>query len=449
MEDSYDKNAGTSGNVTCSNQTQNDVVGLFDLEETNTLRVILREICPPSCSEDGENEYADFSNDWTDDDVCLNEAQKELTCHELKAICSAFRNLGDLKARECLVSLLPSNNKQLSARVYFKLLFVTRNINEETLKKIIDRLGSLPQDKGKVASFYDLLFKIPYGVIRPVNCQIKEIEDKLGKAIFGMEDAKQQVIEHIVLQRHSDGKAMPIPLLLVSKPGLGKTAFASALANALGLPFGRVSFAGNFEVSMFRGMNMGWSSSSPGCLLKELLSVKCENPVILLDEIDKAGGASSGNVIDVLTEILDPNQSAEFVDTYMEIPIDLSKVLFVCTANNLDNIPAHIIDRCAVINIRPYGREDKKKIIMDYMPEQIKKETRLSYGIRVDSRVADELAEIESLRTIKVILKRHIACLLRDKVPGQVKEVFVKETLKSPMQSSNSGHKRKEVGFMR
>jgi MoxR-like ATPase len=448
MEDSHDKNAGTSGNVTCSNQTQNDVVGLFDLEETNTLRTVLREIRPPSCSEDDENEYTDFPNDWTDDDICLNEAQKGLTYHEIESICSAFRNLGDLKERECLVSLLPSNNKQLIARMYFKLLFATRNINEETLKKIIDRLGSLPQDRGRGASFYDLIFKIPYGIIKPVNCQIEEIEDNLGKTIFGMNSAKQQVVEYIVMQKHSDGKAMPIPLLLVSKPGLGKTAFASALANALGLPFGRVSFAGNFDVSMFRGMNMGWTSSSPGYLFKELLRVQCENPVILLDEIDKAGGASSGNVIDVLTEILDPNQSAEFMDTYMEIPIDLSKVLFICTANNLDNIPAHIIDRCTVINISPYDREDKKKIIMDYMPEQLKKETRLSYDIKVDSRVADELAELESMRQIKAALKRHVAQYLKNKKPGEVKGVFVREVIGSLMPNV-SENKGREIGFMR
>jgi ATP-dependent Lon protease len=446
MKNSHGKNAGTSGNVTCSDQT--NVVGLFDLEETNTLRTILREIRPPSCSEDDENEYTDFPNDWTDDDIYLNEAQKELTYHEIKAICSAFRNLGDLKARERLVSLLPSNNKQLSARVYLKLLFATRNINEETLKKIIDRLRSLPQDRGKVASFYDLLFKIPYGIIRPVNSQIEEIEDNLGKAIFGMKDAKQQVSEYIVMQRHSDGKAMPTPLLLVSKPGLGKTAFASALANALGLPFGRVSFAGNFEVSMFRGMNMGWMSSSPGCLLKELSRVGCENPVILLDEIDKAGGASSGNVIDVLTEILDPNQSAEFMDTYMEIPIDLSKVMFICTANNLDNIPNHITDRCAVINISPYNREDKKKIIMEYMPEQLKKELRISYDIRVDSRIADKLAELESMRQIKAALKRHVAQYLKNKKPGEVKVVFVREVIGSLMPNI-SENKGREIGFMR
>lgn len=448
MKNSHGKNAGTSGNVTCSNQTQTDVVGLFNLEETNTLRTVLREIRPLFCSEDGENEYADFSNDWTDDDFCLNEAQKELTCHEIKAICSAFRNLGDLKSRERLVSLLPFNNKQLSARVYFKLLFATRNINEETLNKIIDRLGSLPQDRGKVASFYDLLFKIPYGIISPVNSQIEEIEDNLDKAIFGMKDAKQQVIEHIVMQRHSDGKAMPIPLLLVSKPGLGKTAFASALANALGLPFGRVSLAGNFEVSMFRGMNMGWTSSSPGCLLKELSRVGCENSVILLDEIDKAGGASSGNVIDVLTEILDPNQSADFMDTYMEIPIDLSKALFVCTANNLDNIPTHIIDRCAVINISPYNREDKKKIIMEYMPEQLKKELRISYDIRVGSRVVDKLAELESMRQIKAILKRLVAHDLKNKKPGEVKVVFVREVIGSLMPNI-SENKGREIGFLR
>jgi len=305
--------------------------------------------------------------------------------------------------------------------IYVKMLVSTGNARREVLDGVRSFLSSVPYDQQKSPIVYDALKRMPYGIVSDFNHDVKSVMTLLDRDLFGLEDAKKQVFYELVLAAHSKEASTPAPLLLVGPPGTGKTAMAQAVASAIGLPFHKVSFSGNSDIITMKGSNYGWSNASMGVFTRILLSAGCLNPVVLLDEVDKAGGYNNGNTIDVLTEVLDANQSWNFSDQFlMGVPVDLSKVFFIATANDIEAVPGYVRDRCRVINISQYSESERKVIIRDFMPGQVCSGRSFPFTIDVTEDVAARIARrTESLRIAKEMVTTLVADELAHGMAGK------------------------------
>lgn len=271
--------------------------------------------------------------------------------------------------------------------------------------------------------FLEHLAHIPFNIKKSVNA-IADVRTALESSLYGLQEVKRKVLEHLTLCMHGSGRADA--LLLVGPPGTGKTALASAIALAQGLPFSKLSFAGLSDILTLRGSNSSWTSATPGALLKEMCRNRCENFVFLLDEVDKSGGyGNTGYVINVLAELLDPRQNSAFKDLFMEFPLDFSRVLFILTANDMTSIPSFVIDRCSVIRVREYDAEERAVIIRKYMPGQIIADKGFNFEIEIAVEAAAEFAKITSLRKAREAVLSHVAAILVNETAGKVRKVLI------------------------
>ncbi|CAI2192203.1 11616_t:CDS:2, partial [Funneliformis geosporum] len=210
--------------------------------------------------------------------------------------------------------------------------------------------------------------------------QTKEtkVEQALDKKHFGMRKVKELIIEHLVAKKQAK-KNFGEVLCLVGSPGVGKTSIAKSIAQALGRPFERVSLGGVHDEAEIRGHRSTYVSSKPGVIAQALQRAKVKNPVILIDEVDKIGESKyHGNPAAAFLEILDPEQNEEFRDHYLELPIDLSQVMFICTANQMETIPGPLQDRMQIIEIPSYTKDDKQQIAENHLIPQLLKKYNLT-----------------------------------------------------------------------
>lgn len=202
-----------------------------------------------------------------------------------------------------------------------------------------------------------------------VTSEIKDLklaQKKLDEAHFGLEKVKKKILEYLAVQQRT-GKSQGQVLCFVGHPGTGKTTFAKSIAESMGRKFVSLSLNGVHDEGEIRGHRPTYISARPGLIAEGLTKVKVKNPVIFLDEVEKASQMTGfhGNVSAALLTILDPEQNYEFRDNYIEIPLDLSQVFFVCAANNLSKIPAPLRDRMTIVHFPPYTISDKFKIAQE------------------------------------------------------------------------------------
>lgn len=169
-------------------------------------------------------------------------------------------------------------------------------------------------------------------------------------------------------------------MLLVGPPGVGKTSIAESVAQCLNRKFTRISLGGEYDTAILKGHRRTYMGAYPGKIVQALKSLQSDNPVILLDEIDKVGRGMRGNIHDVLLEVLDPMQNHAFLDNYLDLPFDLSKVLFICTANLQETISPPLLDRLELIQLSGYLPTEKEKILSDFLMPKILEQTGLPFG---------------------------------------------------------------------
>lgn len=242
----------------------------------------------------------------------------------------------------------------------------------ETEIKKLEKTPAMSAESGVIRNYLDWLFDLPFSETTTDNTDIRRAEKILDESHYGLEKIKDRILEYIAVRKLSGEIRGPI-LCLSGPPGVGKTSLARALAESLDRKFVRIALGGVRDEAEIRGHRRTYIGAMPGRLIAALKKVKVKNPVILLDEIDKISSDFRGNPAAALLEVLDTEQNREFNDHYLDLPFDLSQVLFVATANVVHSIPEPLLDRLEILPLSGYTEMEKIQIANKYLiPRQMK-----------------------------------------------------------------------------
>lgn len=330
---------------------------------------------------------------------------------------------------------------------------------EEKAKKEVRKLAQMAQfnpEAGYIRNYIEWLVDLPWSVESKSNVNIKDAQKALDNDHYGLKDAKERVVEYLAVHKLAGKMKGPI-LCFVGPPGVGKTSIGKSIAKSLGREFIKVSLGGIRDEAEIRGHRRTYVGALPGRIIQGIKDAGTKNPVFMLDEIDKVGTDFRGDPSSALLEALDPEQNHSFSDHYLEVPFDLSDVMFITTANVLYTIPPALRDRLEVINFAGYTQDEKFKIAKEFL---IKKETE-SHGLSskevqiTDSALKfliDHYTREAGVRN----LERQIAALLRkvakSVAEGKKKKIVITEKnvpkLLGPIKvRSNIIEKKDEVGM--
>ena len=246
---------------------------------------------------------------------------------------------------------------------------VQETFNKELQK--LERLNPQNPDYSVELNYLQTLTNLPWGKQTEDKISIPNAERVLNREHYGLEKVKERILEHLALMQYKEGLKTPI-LCLYGPPGVGKTSLGKSIANALGRKYVRVSLGGVHDEAEVRGHRRTYVGSMPGRIIKGLIKAQTDNPVFVLDEIDKVSDNNyNGDPQSALLEVLDPEQNSAFHDNFLDVDYDLSKVLFVATANSLSTLPRPLLDRMEIISVDGYLTEEKREIARRHLIPRI------------------------------------------------------------------------------
>jgi ATP-dependent Lon protease len=312
-----------------------------------------------------------------------------------------------------------------------------KNLPEETLKaaeRELSRLEKLPPaaaEYGVIRTYLDWILSLPWGETTEDNLDLRHAREVLDEDHYDLEKVKDRILEYLAVSKLKNDLSGPI-LCFVGPPGVGKTSLGQSIARTTGRKFVRISVGGVRDEAEIRGHRRTYIGAMPGTIIRSLRDAESKNPVLLIDEIDKMGADFRGDPASAMLEVLDPEQNKNFRDHYLDLPFDLSKVLFICTANQLETIPGPLLDRMDVIHLSGYTEDEKLGIARKYLvPKQLEahglSEEQLQIGDDVLRVVTREYTREAGVRN----LERRIADLCRktarEIAEGRAEEVVVDE----------------------
>ena len=326
-------------------------------------------------------------------------------------------------------------------------LKLSDEITEKLLKES-DRLAKMhgsSQEAAVIRNYLDTCVELPWNIQTEDNIDLTKAAEVLNSAHYGLEKVKQRILEILAVKKLAPEVKGQI-ICLVGPPGVGKTSIASSIAECLNRNFARMSLGGVRDEAEIRGHRRTYVGALPGKIISAIQSAKSSNPLILLDEIDKLANDFRGDPSSALLEALDPEQNSTFKDHFLDIPFDLSKVLFITTANNLDTIPRPLIDRMDVIELSSYTREEKFHIAKEHLlPKQLRL-TGLSENVSLtDSTIRSLIdhytkeAGVRNLeRTINEVLRKTAIEIAENPEKNKVINADELETILGPYKNKPS-----------
>ncbi len=293
---------------------------------------------------------------------------------------------------------------------------------DEKVRKEIDKFSRMQPSSAESAvirNYVETILDLPWHKSSKVNNDLKKAEEILNEDHYGLEDVKERVLEYLAVTHLSKSIRGPI-LCLVGPPGVGKTSIARSIARATGREFIRMSLGGIMDEAEIRGHRRTYIGAIPGRVISNIRTAGKNNPLFLFDEIDKLGHDFRGDPASALLEVLDPEQNSTFTDSFLEVPFDLSKVMFLTTANTAETIPEPLLDRMELIEVPGYIEQDKVKIAEKYLiPKQIKENGLTDKNIQFTEKALHDLINYYTRESGVRNLEREIANLCR-KVARQV-----------------------------
>jgi ATP-dependent Lon protease len=244
----------------------------------------------------------------------------------------------------------------------------SKEVAEHFFKELakLERLNPTVAEHSVQTTYLQLMLELPWDEVTPDNLDLQRAREQLDKDHFGLEEVKDRILEHLAVIKLKGDLKSPI-LCLYGPPGVGKTSLGKSVAAALERKFGRISLGGLHDEAEIRGHRRTYIGAMPGRIIQTIKRAGSSNPVIILDEVDKVGHGNHGDPSSALLEVLDPEQNTTFHDNYLDTEYDLSKVLFIATANDVGNINPALRDRMEMINIAGYLLEDKVHIATEHL----------------------------------------------------------------------------------
>ena len=379
----------------------------------------------------------------------INKMQKEHYLREqLKAI---QKELGD---DEGLVEEVDEYKQKLEK------LKLPKDIKEKVEREIdrLMRLSPSSAETGVIRSYIDWILNLPWNNETKDKLDLKKSAEILDEDHYGLEKVKERILEYLAIRQLSQTMKGPI-LCLVGPPGVGKTSIAKSIARSLNRKFVRMSLGGVRDEAEIRGHRRTYVGAIPGRIISSIRQAGSKNPVFLFDEIDKLASDFRGDPASALLEVLDPEQNSDFTDHYLEIPFNLSKIMFVTTANSLDTIPRPLLDRMEVIRIAGYTEEEKLKISQKYLlPKQIKEHGLKAENLQVSEKAIRDMINHYTRESGVRNLERQVANICRKAAKRIVEEKITSiritpnnlhKYLGNPIFRYEMANQKDEVGIVR
>jgi len=291
----------------------------------------------------------------------------------------------------------------------------------------LERMHPSTPDYSTVYNHVDLMLDLPWDECTTDSYDLKKAKKVLDKDHYGMEKIKERILEYLAVLKLKGDMKSPI-LCFVGPPGIGKTSLGKSIASAIGRKYVRFSLGGLHDESEIRGHRKTYIGAMPGRILQSIRKVKSSNPVMILDEIDKVGKDFRGDPSSALLEVLDPEQNNTFYDNYLELEYDLSRVLFIATANDMQSIQPALRDRLEIIDLTGYAVEEKEKIAQTHLlPKQKELHGLKDYDLKMNQQVMTYLIENYTRESGVRELDRQLASIMR----SYAKDVAIQGKVKS------------------